>query len=233
MAFETQLGLIWRELEPKGLVYAVCRERGADFDAALADACRQAKERGARSLCFSDRTGAELPVSFAAAGREFTAYSDFCEYTKELTPVKSPFRLKRLAPAFAQLWADMINEIFFSVPNGATYGEAELDELLADGGREAGFITDGGDPVGIYELGLTGETPEIAAVGIRADRRGRGDGGRALDALEQLLYGRGFRRVKLLVAESNAPALNLYIARGYGAPRFVSRWYAAALDTLP
>lgn len=58
------------------------------------------------------------------------------------------------------------------MPNSATYGLRELEEALGAEWR-CGFAVADGVPVGVYELALAGEMPEIAGIAIHPDFQGK------------------------------------------------------------
>lgn len=217
------------ELAPKGAVLVTLTEGGGELCPALEALCRKYARLGARELRFTDRTGLALPDEFCCGEFRFALYSDFFEYRKRLSLVWPSLRLKRLAEYSAELWTALMNEIFFSVPNAATFDGEGTAALIRDKASEAGFIMNGARPVGVYVLGASGDLGEIAAVGIIEELRGRGFGALALETLEARLSELGCEEAKLLVAGANESACALYLAHGYSEARFVSRWYSAKL----
>ena len=66
---------------------------------------------------------------------------------------------------------------------------------------------------------------EILNLAVAPDARGRGLGGKLLDAGLGIVSERGAREVFLEVRESNAPALALYKSRGFSALTRRARYY--------
>jgi GNAT superfamily N-acetyltransferase len=88
---------------------------------------------------------------------------------------------------------------------------------------------DGGEPVGIVNVGLRGEDAWIGGVGVAAGRRGSGIGERLMHAAHESARAAGARRVWLEVLVENAPAIRLYEKLGYTHVRDLEVW---ALDEL-
>ena len=115
------------------------------------------------------------------------------------------------------------------VPNSAAVSESDTADMIENEKRTAGFLMEGGMPVGVFELDFSDAVPEIASVGIRPDLHGNGYGKAALTLLENDLIKRGYRTVKLLVAGTNLSALALYRTGGYRLESIHSRWYETEL----
>ena len=82
--------------------------------------------------------------------------------------------------------------------------------------------------MGVYELALAGEMPEIAGIAIHPDFQGKGLGRALLRAvLAELagLAGLGCGRCRLLVATDNGRAFSLYRREGFRAAVVKSRWF--------
>lgn len=80
-------------------------------------------------------------------------------------------------------------------------------------------------PVGVYELALAGEMPEIAGIAIHPDFQGKGLGRALLRAVLAELAGLGCGRCRLLVATDNGRAFSLYRREGFRAAAVKSRWF--------
>ena len=113
-------------------------------------------------------------------------------------------------------WLALHNGCFFEMPNSATYGPWDLDRALEEGHR-CGFAVVNGVRVGVYELDLTQEVPEIEGIALQKDVRGQGLGRELLWGTMALLAEEGFDRCKLLVASDNESAFSLYRRTGFKA----------------
>ena len=227
--------VIDREIEPKQKCYIICTAYDPDdFSDRLDTLIRKADERGAKKLFFTCRDAQAEPDEngFTVSRHVFAFGTDFRILTKELTnvvPPRRPIRMKPLRESNAALYRDIFNEIFFDVPNSATVSESDTADMIENEKRTAGFLMEGGMPVGVFELDFSDAVPEIASVGIRPDLHGNGYGKAALTLLENDLIKRGYRTVKLLVAGTNLSALALYRTGGYRLESIHSRWYKTEL----
>lgn len=229
--------VIDREIAPKGKVYLVCTQYDpADFSAELKRICNAAVLRGARKLYFACRDKAnDLDAqTFAVGACSFMFYSNFDLLKKPLARAQSsapcPLHIKPLRAFSAPLFAALYNESFFDVPNAMTVTDEEIEEILADEGRDAGFFLRGGEPIGVFELRYGGDAPEIAALAIRVDLQNRGYGSQALGLLEERLAREGYDAASLLVASANERAYRLYQKSGYLFSCRVGHWYEAVAD---
>lgn len=223
--------VIDREIQPKEKCYIICTAYdSADFSESLDVLIRTAVVRGAKKLYFAcqDENAAFDETGFDIGAYRFVFDTNFLILKKELSgiiPLNRPLRTKPLRESTAELYRDLTNDIFFSVPNSQTLLESDTEDMLANEKRSSGFLMDGGMPVGIFEFDLSEDVPEIASIGIRSDLQGNGYGKSALKLLENTLYKSGFRSVKLLAAASNHTAMSLYLSNGYSTDRVLSRWY--------
>ncbi len=224
----TELETVLREIPYSGKCYLTCRSYDAsDFDLTLRSALENARAHGARELCLGFQDAAHLTMfSLDSADSRFDFYSDFVWMEKRLAAEDgSAYRMKRVNEGNAALFSALYNESFRSVPNAMTMDELTIGEAL-DGRHEAGFLMNGGAPEGIYELDLSEAVPEIAAIGIRPDLQGAGNGARAMLTLERSLLKRGFSKARLLVATVNRSACALYTKRGFRRTKVLSRWFS-------
>ena len=109
---------------------------------------------------------------------------------------------------------------------GAQEAQAQTirEEALGEEWRR-GFAAAAGVPVGVYELALAGEMPEIAGIAIHPDFQGKGLGRALLRAVLAGLAGLGCGRCRLLVATDNGRAFSLYRREGFRAAAVKSRWF--------
>ena len=139
-------------------------------------------------------------------------------------PPAEGLTLEPLTRARGGAWLTLHNACFFDMPNSATYGLRELEEALGAEWR-CGFAVADGVPVGVYELALAGEMPEIAGIAIHPDFQGKGLGRALLRAVLAELAGLGCGRCRLLVATDNGRAFSLYRREGFRAAAVKSRWF--------
>lgn len=132
--------------------------------------------------------------------------------------------LEPLTRARGGAWLALHNECFFEMPNSATYGPADLERALEEGHR-CGFTLVDGVTVGVYELDLTQDLPEIEGIALHKDARGQGLGRELLYGTMGLLAEEGFQCCKLLVATDNEGAFSLYRRNGFKAAGIQSKWF--------
>lgn len=223
----TEFEMVRKEIPYSGTCYLLVKRYDAtDFAGALEKQLQQARLEGAQTLYLGCRDGAFAEEErFCCGGHAFRYHSDFYMLKKRLAPENGPvFRMKRLDEGNAPLYAALHNEAFAAVPNAATVDALELARIRS-GPCQAGFFMFGGEPVGTYELDLSEELPEIAAVAIRPSLRGAGRGHQAMRTLEQYLLSRGDGEVRLTVASANEAACTLYEKRGFSRISKLSRWF--------
>jgi ribosomal protein S18 acetylase RimI-like enzyme len=96
---------------------------------------------------------------------------------------------------------------------------------------------DGGERVGICNLGVRVEDCWVGGVGIVPARRGQGIGKQLMQAVEEEARTRGLKRIWLEVLVQNAPAIALYEKLGYQHVRELGVWsltdLAAVSNYLP
>lgn len=226
--------LIQKEIRFKGKAYISVREvrNGSAQEAADAGAAHLLRN-GAKEIYFTCRDNAvTLPEQFTTpGGRTFRSVYDMDWLEKDLANFKPEGTGLELQPIDKRNCGEfrrIYNECFFGVPNGATYTQTDVLELLKPE-REgaAGLLLADGEAIGIYELTF-GDTPEIDAVGVTAAKRGAGYGRKALSLLQGELQGRGARSVRLLVCTANENAYGLYIQNGFEKKSTQSHWYRMA-----
>lgn len=122
------------------------------------------------------------------------------------------------------MWLAVYNASFFDVPNSATYGRNDLEQILGPEYR-CGFAMLDGVCVGIYECGFKKEHPEIGSIGLTKDARGKGLGRELLLSVMDMLAGLGCKRVWLQVSTANESAYPLYRSVGFTQVQTLSHWY--------
>lgn len=216
------------EITAKGKGYMVIRRcRTGELEELLCRGRQELLSMGATELFVTSHDpGAPLEERPMGECRlEFVR--DMLELQRELTQLPgSPVRLK-LEPLTRErggAWLALHNECFFEMPNSATYGPADLERALEEG-HCCGFAVSDGVTVGVYELDLTQELPEIEGIALHKDVRGQGLGRELLYGTMELLAGMGHQRCKLLVATDNESAFSLYRRTGFKAAGIQSRWF--------
>lgn len=225
---ESAYQIYGNEITAKGKGYLViCRCRTGELEELLCRGRQELLSLGATELLVTSRDPG-APLEEGAMGEcrlEFVR--DMLELQRELTRLPgSPVRLelKPLNRERGGAWLALHNECFFEMPNSATYGPADLERALEEGHR-SGFAVLHGVPVGIYELDLTQDLPEIEGIAIHKDFRSRGLGRELLYGTMELLAGMGCTRCRLLVATDNENAFSLYRRTGFRAAGIQSRWF--------
>lgn len=122
-------------------------------------------------------------------------------------------------------YREMVNEIFYSVPNSATVTGEELKEWRQDSRKQLLWLKQNGQPAGFLMLVEDGEEFMVDEVGILPELRRQGLAEAALRAAEHMAVERKKKRMSLLVSSINIPAKSLYEKMGYQVTDRSSRWY--------
>ena len=216
-----------QEIAAKGKGYLVLQScRGEEADELLRRGRDELLALGATELYVTSRAPAAPLEEGVRAGCRLVHARDMLWMERGLEPPlgAGELTLEPLDRARGGAWIALHNACFFDMPNSATYGPRDLDRALSPG-HDCGFALWQGALAGVYELDLTGETPEIEGIALKEDLRGRGLGRSLLGAAMARLGERGFARCGLLVATDNAPAFALYRAAGFQAAEVKSRWF--------
>ena len=215
------------EIAAKGKGYLVLQScRGEEADELLRRGREELLGLGATELYVTSRAPAAPLEEGTRAGCRLVHARDMLWMERGLEPPLGAegLTLEPLERAMGGAWIALHNACFFDMPNSATYGPRDLDRALSPG-HDCGFALWQGALAGVYELDLTGETPEIEGIALKEDLRGRGLGRSLLGAAMARLGERGFARCGLLVATDNAPAFALYRAAGFRVTEVRSRWF--------
>lgn len=225
--------VITREIAAKGKGYLLLR-RCAPQE--LGETLAQGRERllaaGATEL-YAASVDPACPLEEGAwEGFRLVHIRDILRMERPLgdLPPAAVLTLEPLTRARGGAWLALHNACFFHMPNSATYGLRELEEALG-GESRCGFAVVGGVPVGVYELVLSGECPEIAGIAIHPDFQGKGLGRALLAAVLGELAALGYARCQLLVATDNERAFSLYRKTGFKAVAMKSRWFQMLAET--
>ncbi len=225
---EPEYSVITKEITAKGKGYLVIRKCPPDK---LSDTVR----RGARELL---EAGASLlyaasadPAAPLAEGIWGNCRLSFCHdmLRMERALDKSiagadEIVLEGLCREKWGQWLTLYNEGFFHVPNSATYDHKDLVRCMEESSR-CGFAVAKGVAVGVYELNLQGECPEIEGIALVKSARGKGLGRALLRACMAELAGLGYNSCCLRMSTANEAALRLYQEEGFFQTDVVGRWY--------
>ena len=129
-------------------------------------------------------------------------------------PPAEGLTLEPLTRARGGAWLTLHNACFFDMPNSATYGLRELEEALGAEWR-CGFAAADGVPVGVYELALAGEMPEIAGIAIHPDFQGERTGPGAAPRRPGGAGGAGLWALPPAGGTDNGRAFSLYRREGF------------------
>lgn len=121
----------------------------------------------------------------------------------------------------------LCNEIFYSVPNSATYTEKEIREWLADSRYHLFWIMSGKERAGFLILEEEDKELALESFGILDAFRRRGLAKWSLEQAQRMAERLGKEKLFLIVSDINRPAWTLYRAEGFAVVQTVSRWYAA------
>lgn len=216
------------EITAKGKAYLVveqCRED--ELDEVLAQGREKLLGLGATELFVTSRDpGAPLEEG-RREGCRLEFVRDMLVLQRDLSQLPGKPERLGLEPLTRErggAWLALHNGCFFEMPNSATYGPRDLDRALEEGHR-CGFALVDGVRVGVYELDLTQEVPEIEGIALQKEVRGQGLGRELLWGVMALLAEAGFDRCKLLVASDNESAFSLYRRTGFRAAGIQSKWF--------
>ena len=96
-----------------------------------------------------------------------------------------------------------------------------------------GLILQSGEEKLAYVCGtLLFEDAELPRIAVRAEYRGKGFGGKLLDAFIEEVKTRGGERIFLEVRTSNESALGLYQSRGFETLRVRKKYYSNGEDAF-
>ena len=216
------------EITAKGKAYLVVEQCRADeLDEVLAQGREKLLGLGATELFVTSRDpGAPLEEG-RQEGCRLEFVRDMLVLQRDLSQLPGKPERLGLEPLTRErggAWLALHNGCFFEMPNSATYGPRDLDRALEEGHR-CGFALVDGVRVGVYELDLTQEVPEIEGIALQKEVRGQGLGRELLWGVMALLAEAGFDRCKLLVASDNESAFSLYRRTGFRAAGIQSKWF--------
>ena len=201
--------LILREIPYKKCAYVMVRGTKEGMLTDFLKECRQ----------FCTMAGAEWILATADEPLVFLPHvHDMLELTcrKEILP--PPLKPVDLEPVTMENGAEFLrhyNGLFRTIPNAATYAEADLQRILSQ--EQACLAMVDGQIAGIGEW----TDNELCAIGVLSEFRGLGQ--RLALTILQKMHG---EVITLRVSSSNSPALRLYGKLGFDRSRVLSSWYA-------
>ena len=116
-------------------------------------------------------------------------------------------------------------EAFADVPNGMSYSEKEVKEIMENPMAKAGLISDSnGSLIGVAEWEIKDNEFRIAMIGILPKVQGKGYGKSILCYIVEKAQNYE-KPISLLVASKNDRACMLYEMAGFVSTEKVSDWY--------
>ncbi|MEJ5965755.1 GNAT family N-acetyltransferase [Flavonifractor porci] len=216
------------EITAKGKAYLVIEQCRADeLDEVLAQGREKLLSLGATELFVTSHDPAAPLEEGCREGCRLEFVRDMLILQRDLSQLPGQCQRLSMEPLTRErggAWLALHNECFFEMPNSATYGPQDLDRALEEGHR-CGFAVVNGVRIGVYELDLTQEIPEIEGIALHKDVRGQGLGRELLRGAMALLGEAGFDQCKLLVASDNESAFSLYRRTGFKAAGIQSKWF--------
>lgn len=216
------------EIGAKGKAYLALRRcRAEDVDEALQRGREELLRQGATELYVTSSDPAAPLEEGVRAGCRLVHARDMLWMERELRNLLADTGAVSLVPlerSRGGAWLTLHNECFFDMPNSATYGPRDLERALSSG-CDCGFAYWNDIPVGVYELELSQELPEVEGIALCKDFRGKGLGRSLLAAVLAHLSDSGYRRCRLLVATDNVNAFGLYRSMGFKAAGVQSQWF--------
>lgn len=227
--------VILKEIPVKGKAYILLREWSPDsFPDMLDTAAARLMESGAREI-YCAGPGLTAGEMIRTKKWTFRYHSDMDELEKGITAPGfavdyGELTFRELSSPNRSAFLRIYNECFFRVPNSATYTDADMDRIMGDPAHsEARVVFWGNEAVGIYELSFETAIPEIASLGVIAERRKTGIGKNTLRFIQESLGRAGYRRVSLKVSTANPDAYRLYRQIGFIRVSTLSHWYRAEM----
>lgn len=216
------------EIGAKGKAYLALRRcRAEDVDEALQRGREELLRQGAAEIYVTSSDPAALLEEGVRAGCRLVHARDMLWMERELQGLPAEPAEVSLVPlerSRGGAWLTLHNECFFDMPNSSTYGPQDLERALSPECR-CGFVHWNDIPVGVYELDLSQDLPEVEGIALCKGVRGKGLGRSLLAAVLAQLRADGYQRCRLLVATDNQNAFSLYRSMGFKATGVQSQWF--------
>ncbi len=229
--------IILSELAPKGKVYIIiekCTQQNLNDLIDLATS--YSIEAGATEIFLTlKETSIKLSENEIITNQfhyPFLHTIEEMEILSKKAPTSPTIILQEINEHNAPLFLKLYNEIFFHVPNGATYGEDEIPRLLNKLYFKCFIAFQDHTALGISEISFEEKIPQISSFGILTPFHGVGLGKDFLFKILNELADLQYPNVFLKVSSMNIKAKKLYETVGFVKTKECSRWYALCTDIL-
>lgn len=225
--------MIQTEIPEKKKAYLLIQRcRDEEFSSLVHRVLRQAFRNGADTVCLTDQ---EPEKQRLKEGQQY-GYSQlkapyrFWEMEKkaEDSSVETEIQLLPLSGEEEVEWCQMMNEIFFAVPNSSAY-DLNVIKQEKEKAMEFFWLRWGKEKAGGAVLRREEEKDRlyIDLLGIRKDLWRQGLGRSSLKAIEHVAKAWGLSQVALLTADSNQAAFQLYTSSGFTPYPSGTEWFEA------
>lgn len=217
-----KINVIDTEIKYQKIGYIILLENlGEELEDVLTAKINHQIELGAKQIRLSDKSNNidKTKLQNYIGDYEFNWYTDFylmklpCKKAENLN---SELELRDLEKEKIEDFIKIYDESFGKVINAATYEYKSVLEMFENEKIKLGFIKYNGKTIGFYELGLEdGEDAELSAIGVIPEYRGKSLGRRSIEIINNIVYEKGYKNIKLLVASINNNAFELYKDMGF------------------
>lgn len=142
---------------------------------------------------------------------------------RDLEPAQDKLTLKPLTRPDGAVFLSIYNESIIALPGRPTQSISDLEWLISDDWN-SGIAWLGSTPIGVYECKYVGSVPEISAIAILEQWRGKGLGRELLRQVLAMLAENGPDRCTARLG-SNSAAFHLLRAEGFRAEELLSSWF--------
>lgn len=126
---------------------------------------------------------------------------------------------------YAEAFATIMTEAFKDSPNGATV-TVEDAKKQAEENDLCGVISVGSTAVGAFELTLKDEIGWIDTLAVAPSNQNKGYGRLLFRSVQNYLWERGAKELKMCVFDTNKIAFDLYLKHGFTRGQLLSKWYS-------
>ena len=222
--------VVQREIMSKQKAYIIinrCVEE--DFNRTIVRLAKQATRNGAKTVHICDRQqrlyegyqADYFTFEFDTAFYKMVLKKPFAWSKKEVLPIQ----WMDLSFNNSQDFLQIQQEAFADVPNGMSYSEKEVKEIMENPMAKAGLISDSnGSLIGVAEWEIKDNEFRIAMIGILPKEQGKGYGKSILCYIVEKAQNYE-KPISLLVASKNDRACMLYEMAGFVSTEKVSDWY--------
>lgn len=142
---------------------------------------------------------------------------------RDLESTQNKLTLKPLTRPDGAVFLSIYNESVISLPGRPSQSISDLEWLISDDWK-SGIAWLGNTPIGVYECKYVGSIPEISAITILEQWRGKGLGRELLRQVLAMLAENGPDRCTARLS-SNSAAFHLFRSEGFRAEELLSSWY--------